>query len=371
MKIIYAFLIFKITILQVNAQMKFVHPGGVDGKKDLDFVKSKIKDRLEPWKSAFAEVKDLATSGSNALEYINSSNDEADLSKADARKVYANALVWYFTDQEIYAKQAVEILNAWSHLQGFNAGSEQDKLQAAWIGSIFGAAAEIMKCYSGWKISDQLNLRKMFVRAFYPQLNTPSSWNGNVDLTQIEAMMSISVFNEDESEFKMGIDRFNKRILSYFYQTLDGGIPSIDGDGGNIASFWSNPLVWIDGLTQETCRDNNHHAQYAMASAIHAAEIAWHQGVDLYTSNTKRFTDAMELMAKQISTGKMQGVCADNVATTDIFDTWEIGYSHYHFRKKMNLPNTEKFIKERVRIEGVSDWNIFFETLTHADLPHN
>ena len=47
----------------------------------------------------------------------------------------------------------------------------------------------------------------MFKRAFYPQLNTASSWNGNVDLTQIDAMMSIAVFNEDDAEFNEGLRR--------------------------------------------------------------------------------------------------------------------------------------------------------------------
>jgi hypothetical protein len=355
----------------VTAQMSFVHPGVLNEKKDLDRVKSLIVAGAEPSKRAFQQITPLAVAGTHALVYINSSSDDANISKEDAIKAYANALVWYFTGEEKYAQQAIAVLNAWSVLQGFNAGSDQDKLQAGWIGALLAPAAEIMREYAGWTRVDQTNLQIMFKRAFYPALNTPSTWNGNVDLTQIEAMMGIAVFNEDESEFDLAIERFNKRIPAYFFQTSDGGVPSMAGDGNNIPNFWSNPVRWVDGLTQETCRDNNHHAQYALAAALHAAEIAWHQGIDLFSPNTKRFTDAMELIALQINSGDMQGVCKDNSTTTDVFDTWEIGYNHYHGRKALPLPNTAKILTEKVRVYGASDWNIFAETLTHANIdPH-
>jgi hypothetical protein len=61
----------------------------------------------------------------------------------------------------------------------------------------------------------------------------------------------------------------------------------------------------------------------------------------------------------------MQGVCSNNATTADLYATWEIGYNHYHNRKKLSLPNTEKLLHEKVRKNSQSDWNIFYETLTH------
>jgi hypothetical protein len=128
---------------------------------------------------------------------------------------------------------------------------------------------------------------------------------------------------------------------------------------------WFAPTQWVNGLTQETCRDNNHHAQYALASALHAAEVAWNQGVDVYGPNAARFTAALELMALQVQSGQMQGTCGNNTTTASLYDTWEVGYNHYHNRMGMNLPNTLGVLTTRVRVNGQSDWNIFFETLTH------
>jgi len=350
-----------------TCQKTIVHSGALDCKTDLDIIKNRIRNKEQPWLKQFEEVKSLAVSGNHAKAFINSKNADAEMSKIDAKRAYANALIWYFTDNDMYAKQAIELLNAWSVLQGFNGGNDQDKLQAGWIGSLFGAAAELMRGYSGWSSEDKKKVQLMFKRAYYPQLNNASTWNGNVDLTQIDAMINIAVFNEDRTELILAIERFNKRIPSYFYQSSDKEVPSIDGDNGNVDGFWNHPIKWVDGLTQETCRDNGHHAQYALASALHIAEVAWHQGIDLYAENQKRLTDAMELLALQVESGSMQGTCQNDTTTHGVFDTWEVGYHHYHGRKGLKLPFTEKVLKNKVRKIGKSDWNIFYETLTHGD----
>jgi hypothetical protein len=129
--------------------------------------------------------------------------------------------------------------------------------------------------------------------------------------------------------------------------------------------LWFKPKKWVNGLTQETCRDNGHHSQYAIASAIHAMEVAWNQGTDLYGENSERYTAALELLAKQLQSGEMQGTCSNNKTNGSLFSTWEVGYNHYHNRKGFKLPNTKVLLETRIRYEGQSDWNIFYETLTH------
>ena len=362
-----------LAVLRASSAITFVHPGALNSKAELDFVKGKIQSGEQPWKGEFDWIRSVsyATRGPHGLTNINSKSNDAAVSRDDAIAAYTQALLWYFTKDEMYAKRSVAILNSWTNLQAFTAGSDQDRLQAGWIGAVFAPAAEIMRFYPGWSASERENLQTMFKRAFYPQLNTASSWNGNVDLTQIDAMMAIAVFNEDEAEFNQGLARLKIRSRAYFYLTTDGPKPNpIAGDGGNLNKFWSNPVKWIDGLTQETCRDNGHHSQFALGSALHATEVAWHQGVDVYSENQERYTAAMELLATQLLTGSMQGVCANDTSTADLYDTWEVGYTHYHNRAGVELPNTRKLIMEQIRPRASrNDWNINCETLTHADLP--
>lgn len=355
--------------------MIFVHPGALDSRTELDFVKAKIKEGCQPWKGEFDRIKSSghAKRGPHGLANINSKNHDAEHSRDDAIAAYTQALLWYFTDDAIYARRSIAILNSWADLQAFTSGSDQDRLQAGWIGAVFAPAAEIMRLYPGWTPSEIEKLQAMFKRAFYPQLTVASSWNGNVDLTQIDAMMAISVFNEDEALFRQALARLKIRSPSYFYLTTDGPKPKgIAGDGGDLDKFWSNPKKWVDGLTQETCRDNGHHSQFALGSALHAAEVAWHQGVDVYSENQERYTAAMELLATQLLTGSMQGVCRKDIPTTDRYDTWEVGYNHYHNRAGVALPMTRKLIIEQIRPRASrTDWNLNYETLTHADLPGN
>jgi hypothetical protein len=356
----------------------FIHPGALDSHQDLDFVKGQIQAGNQPWTRVFNLMKTsgYATRTPNGLANINSSGGDANTSRDDATGAYAQALLWYYTGNETYAQGAIAILNAWQNLQSFTAGSDQDKLQAGWIGAVFAAAAEIMRGYSGWAAADIAKLQAMFKLAFYPQLNTASSWNGNVDLTQVDAMMNMAVFNEDWTEFNLGITRWQTRNPSYFYLTSEGPngtkIPPINGDGGNIPAFWNNPVSWIDGLEQETCRDCGHHAQFGLASALHAPEVAWNQCVDLYTAETARFTAALELLANELVTNSYTDVCGTACSpTADRYDIFEIGYNHYHNRMGIALPNTLQQItniRAGTNIQWTS-WNLVYETLTHADVP--
>jgi hypothetical protein len=276
--------------------------------------------------------------------------------------------LWRYSGDETYAVRAIEILNSWSDFEEFSGGSDQDKLLAGWTGSVLAPAAEIMRLYPGWRSRDIAKLQSMFQRAFYPQLIAASSWNGNVDLTQIDAMMAIAVFNEDQELFNKGLVRFKDRLPAYIYLAADGPAPKpVAGDGGNSPKFWFQPNRWVDGLTQESCRDNGHHSQYGVGSALHVAETAWHQGIDIYTENQDRLVAAMELLAGQLLAGSMQGICKTDRTTLSRFNTWEVGYNHFHERKGLDLPNTRKLILQQIRSsKSRTDWNLNYETLTHG-----
>jgi hypothetical protein len=350
------------------ADKGFVHPGAMNSTERLDAVAARVAIGREPWTSALREVTDLAVPHLAAIKHINPRVDtEAEASKRLAISTYAHALVWRLTGLERHGREALRQLDGWARFSGFTGGTDQDKLQAGWLGSLLGEAAEIMRQHPRWSVHRKTALEAMFRRSFYPHLLQASHWNGNVDLTQVNALLAIAVFNEDRVAFDMGIQRLERRSAAYFYLQSAGMPPPIDGDGGNISAFWSHPVRWVDGLTQETCRDNGHHAQYALASALHSAEIAWNQGIDVYARHARRYVAAMELLSQQLLTGDMQGICTNPVATRHIFDTFEVGFHHFHHRMGLEMPNSQRLIIERVRPRGLSDWNIFHETLTHAE----
>jgi hypothetical protein len=355
--------------------MVFVHPGALNNQVDLDFVKAKIAADEQPWAGKFKDMLKLATPYSKTFAPQDGAENDQ---KEDALKAYASALAWYYTGDERYAQNALAVFSVWSatfkgYAQPAVGAGNQSQLNASWIGALLGPAAEIMRGYAGWSAADRANLQVMFKSKFYPILNQMSYYNGNNDLTQIDALMNIAVFCDDEAEFNLGVERLAGRNPAYFYLKAD---PAEARDyGGSNESKWYTPVKWVDGLMQETCRDLGHHAQYGLASALHAAEVAHNQGVDIYGQNEKRYVAALELMAKELLRGeaRFDNICAadasgyKNSRADDFFDTWELGYHHYHGRMGHALPNTALLIATKIRPGSSSDWNIFYETLTHGD----
>ena len=273
-----------------------------------------------------------------------------------------------------YAETAINALNGWIGHTPYKppppGQGNQSSLEGAWAGSVLGPAADILSTYSGWSDAGRTATEEMFRAVFLPAMEQMSYWNGNCDLTQIDALLSIAVFLEDEEAFQMGIERLNNRLPAYFYLASDD--PSVRIYGGSSDRNWKDPnpiSQWKDGLTQETCRDNLHHAQFAIAAALAAMETAWLQGVDVYTPHQNRMVAALELMGFQLTSGNMQGTCVNNITTNDRYNTLEIGYNHYHNRKGIDLPETWKAITEELR-HGNQQFNMFHETLTHANIDY-
>jgi hypothetical protein len=349
----------------------FVHPGAVNGKADLDRVRQEIKKAPSQWSQGgkFGPLFELATPYTRSRAPGNSRSDEGD-AKQDARKAYANALAWYYTEDPRYAQNAMAVFDVWARtFEGYVVKpgvSGQSQLNAGWIGALMGSAAEVLSGYQGWTAPQRADVRRMFATKFYPALHQESNWNGNVDLTQIDALINIAVFNENRAWFDEAKERLKRRNPRFFYLPTDVGVNRTDPS-------WFNPTQWVAGVTQETCRtnsrppnDNGHHTQYALASALRAAEVAWNQKDEsIYADNKERYVAAMELLARQVNTGDMQGVCADPVTTKSLFDTWAIGYNHYHRRWGIELPHTKALLANTARPKR-SDWNIFFESLTHG-----
>jgi hypothetical protein len=111
--------------------------------------------------------------------------------------------------------------------------------------------------------------------------------------------------------------------------------------------------------------------QEGMVSAINAAEIAFHQDLDLYGENERRFQAAMEfhagaLLGRPVSKADFP----DGFVPAGWLPTWEVAYNHFHNRRRLDLPATEALIRTKVRISNLTPThnNMTWESLTHAEL---
>ncbi len=206
-----------------------------------------------------------------------------------------------------------------------------------------------------------------------PRIINGSSSNGNWEISMIEGMINIGVFNDDRATFDKGILYWKQRIPAYFYYHTDGGQPVPAPRG---TANWYGQTVYdsrVDGVSQETCRDFGH-AQYGISGALDAAETAYIQGTDLYndtTSNARnRLTSALEFNAKYLlaNSNTVPSYVCNGTVTLQVYPTDEIGYNEYHNRLGLDLPLTIEYLNDVIRqLPNPTEYHIMvYESLSHG-----
>ena len=377
--------------IRLKAQ-EFTHPGVLNSLDELLFIKQKVQEGAQPWKLAFDKLKasPYASLSYRAVPYenvecgsFNNPNIGCNEMVEDGMAVYCHAMLWFMTNDQRYANKAIEILNAWSSKYVQNTASNA-RLVVSWAAPWYVNGAEILR-YSnaGWNENDIAQFNTMLDK-FLPYVTDETMPGNNWIQSAIEAHMAIAVFKDNRGMFNQAVERWKFRVTTYIYQRSDGAKP-INGPGktdSQTASVWRSSAAstsYIDGMAMETCRDLGH-LGLGFHSMMYAAEIAWQQGVDLFTPEVKRLTDFMELhgswmtgavaVPSNICEGTVLAKLNDNVGIKPPNgggeDVWEIAYNHLHDRLFQSLPYTKKMI-ENNRPEDISRWVKKMETLTHAE----
>src|SRR4051812_1157936 len=285
---------------QDYSSVPFKHPGILLNRAQLDLIKQRVKDGAEPQAAAFATLlksplADLNYAPSPRAMVECGPYSKPDIGckdeRRDATAAYSQAIAWVVTGNEKYARNAIRIMNAWANtLTGGHTNQNAD-VQAAWAGSVWPRAAEIIRHTSDfWAKEDIARFQKMLVTQYVPSLINGSDENGNKELAMSEALINIGVFNDDRVTFSQGVRMWRGRAPAYIYLKSDGPAPLSPPNGLPQSAQWSNkgkmPQL-VDGLLQETMRDP-HHANMGFSSMANAAETARQQGVDLYSEQGAR-----------------------------------------------------------------------------------
>jgi len=268
----------------------------------------------------------------------------------DIAAAYACALRWKISGDELYAKKAVAILNAWSGLT-LVGGNSDAALAAGIYGYEFANAAEIMRSYSGWTAADLASFQSMMRTVFYPMNHGfLTNHNGrevthywaNWDLCNMASIMAIGVLCDDRAMFNEAVD--------YFKNGAGNGAVSQ-------AVYYMHPGYL--GQWQETGRDQGHNT-LGIALMGPICEMAWNQGVDLYGYDNNRFLAGAEYVAKAnlIESGSAFYTVpyvtynnVDHVNQTALSTSgqgtarpeWALVYNHYVNRKGLAAPYSRKF----------------------------
>lgn len=366
------------------AQGEIAHPGILVDFKQLRYIKENIY--REPWKSAYERALQdpLADKAYEPTpwatvecgSYSNPNNGCSDEIR-DARAAYTQALLWRLSGDPRYAENVRKILNAWAETLTGGHTNSNGPLQAAWGAELFTRAAEIVKySYDGWPQPEKDKVTRLFARQYYPDVLRAFSggyvcYNKNWHASAIEAMFNIAVFNKNQIWLDDAVAKWRSLVPSYIYLSSDGARPKdapwCPRSNAQINAHWSNPETYVEGLTQESCRDFEH-AAYGLAAIINVAQSARLQGLDLYQDQISqaalRIPKAMELHSAY-QNGDQAKLCkAYDGYKNDTVGTFEIGFNHYALREGLSLPQTSLFLQKHRPVKG--KFHYLWETLTHG-----
>jgi hypothetical protein len=396
--------------IHILVDFDFKHPGLLNDLKELEFIKQRIAAGEWPWATEFERMKRSRFADPDYLKKMpvppavissdfSGRNDHGSAQEMkDANAAYTQALMWYFTGDDTYAKNAAGILETYAQTVTSHEGKNW-YLQAAWAGSVFPLSAELLRAtYPNWKNGRVIG--KWFNDVFLPPLHERAAF-GNREFAVISALAAIGIYNEDRAAFYLAMNHWMNYVPAYHYISEDFPVPylpdywspeitpsddfllklnevSFPKDwtpwiglhdaqwsarlihgkfGDDVTSLrqavanqdpgivWTGaPVTYLPGYTAETARDLAH-VEASFAAEINAAEMAWHQGIDVYTPQAKRLTVFMEVEAKlRLGEPPPESMTAQLVPY-GLVGTYEIAYNHYANRVGMPLPHTQQILQ--------------------------
>ncbi|MEU0344489.1 alginate lyase family protein [Streptomyces bobili] len=361
------------------APAAFAHPGVTVSRAQLDFARRQVDAGAQPWKGAYDRMLASRYADLNRVpkpraivecgSYSNPNNGCTD-EREDAIAAYTQALAWYVTGDARHAKKAIELMDAWSAVIKDHTNSNAP-LQTGWAGSSWPKAAEIIKyTYPGtWAGSGRF--AGMLRDVYLPEVINGSNSNGNWELSMMEAAVGISVFLEDKASYDKAMAKFRTRTAAYVYLTSDGALPrtvpsqNLD-TRAKIVAYWQGQSTFVDGLSQETCRDFTH-TGYGISAITHIAETSRIQGQDLYGTDVgERLRHALGLHSRyQLGTAAPSWLCGGSLKL-GLGPVTEVGYNALHNRLGIAMTNTETLTLQN-RPAGSNNLFLAWETLTHGD----
>lgn len=299
------------------ARAGLVHPGALVSAEEINAARSHVAAGDQPWTTALAWMRGQ---GAAQLNYVASpvpdvyqgAYGEGDVGgwamAIDGRAAYLHALIFVMTDIQAHADKSAEIIKAWSSTLESVGGINAKLIGAGAFSGLANAAELLAHSNSGWNAADRAEAEAMFRDICYPLIQDfEPGYNGNWDAIITNSMMAMGVFLDDETIFDRAVDYFRNGVGN-------GSLPN---------------YVMQDGTTQETWRDVEHE-NMGISGLTGSAQVARHQGIDLYGYLDNRLLAGAEGVAgRLLSAGWGSGPC------------WEMLYTHYHLERGLPMPNTE------------------------------
>lgn len=346
----------------------FVHPGGLHSQTDLDRMKAKVAAGESPWIDGWNALIQDRKAQSNYKAAPDSHMASRQRAQDDANAAYLNALRWNISGDTAHADCAVRIFNAWAKtVSEIPRGTDQPGLSGIPIGT-FAIAAELLRSYPGWSAADQTRFKRMLLDYFYPVCHDfltrhnggcDSAYWANWDTCNMRAVMAIGVFCDDRAKFDEAVEYFKHGRST-----------------GSISN--AAPFRFEGGLVQwqESGRDYAH-VMGGQGLLMEMCQIAWNQGLDLFSYDNNRLLGAAEHTAQYTLWKGVPYTYYNNCENANQFyisenyhgrlaaSHFELVYNHYVVRQGLKAPNVKLFADLRRPEPGEIDV-LGYGTLTYT-----
>jgi hypothetical protein len=331
------------------APATFTHPGMLHNAGDINRAKVRVAAGTDPWLSGWNRLtanshsQSTWTNRATATIIRGGTGQNYSLLYNDIAAAYQNALRWKVGGTEANAVCAANILNAWSSTLTSVTGNADRFLAAGLYGWQFANACELMRDYSGFNLAAA---QQMLANVFYPLNNSfltnhndacITNYWANWDLCNMASILAIGILNEDSAKYDQAVTYFKS-------------------GAGNGSIAHAVPYLYTDsdgyalGQWQESGRDQGHTVM-GMGQMGAVCEMAWNQGDDLYSYDSRRFMKAAQYVAKYNSgsdvpfttytwgTGQSCAQSSQTVVSSasrgQIRPVWAM--LHFHYNRRIGL----------------------------------
>lgn len=257
--------------------------------------------------------------------------------REDSARAYQCSLAFLVTGQSVFARKALEIIDAWSTINVKIAPNEKGNgpLECGWALPGFARTVELLTyTYLEWPGEVTERFVRYVRSVMYPGFHYRDSFGwkcfslrNNWGAAIMEGRLLFSIMTEDRAEFAFVLER--------------------------LRFMWQHMFVEPRGRVVETTRDM-WHAAVGLAGLVQCAEVLWHQGIDIYSFNDDVLRDSLEYHAcvwiaeRDRDTSRMpQDLQAIKVVINGRPYTpisWDIAIHHYVERSGRTMPRSEELV---------------------------
>lgn len=356
---------------------EFVHPGGLHTLADLERMKRMVARGEQPWAEGWkALCQDPLAQHTFRARPMANMGDSRQKASVDAHAAYLNAIRWYISGEEKYARCAIAVCNAWAETVDQVPRARQDQGLLGIPISEFAMAAELLRVCPLWEADDFERFKEMMLTYLYPVsrdfllyhdgTRVDYCWT-NWDACNMVALVAIGVLCDREDIYDQGVAYYKHGPGN---GSIFNAVPFLHrmADGSRL------------GQWQESGRDQAH-AQLGVGFLSNVCQIAWNQGDDLFSYADNRLLAGAEYVARHNQMRPVpftyynnsqemhnrwpatnaQGVLGER-------PVWELIYNHYEVRMGIPAPYCRR-MAELLRPEHGSKDHFGYGTLTFTLTP--